>query len=335
MTTAPMSLPFTLRQLEIFDAVVRTGSLSAAARELTTVQSSVSSAIDELERHVGQRILVRRKAQGAWPTAAGRQLHREAAIVLRTAHEAARILQERDGQLRGPLTIGVYQTLAPYILPLILGDFAEAHPLIELDFVEVRHAELTAGLTSGAIDVGFTYPHEMPGVIAHRAVLETQPRALLPAHHRWAQQKTVTVEDLAEEPLILLGDAPSKASTLDLFGITEDDPRIKAVTSSIVLTRALVGRGLGVATLVQPDASPWTVDGQPVVEVPLAVSADRSRVHVAWLRPAERRRPPRRITELVAFVEERLPAHIGRIDERRLMLSHGADPATVAPKSDP
>lgn len=315
-----MALPFTLRQLEIFDAVVHSGSLSAAARELTTAQSSVSSAIDELERQVGQRLLVRRKAQGAWPTAAGRQLHREAGIVLRTAQEAGRILQERDGQLRGPLTVGVYGILAPYILPMILVDFAEAHPLVELSSVEVRHAELMAGLASGAIDVGFTYPHEIPAGIEHEEILNTQPRVLLPAHHRLARRDTVAVADIAGEPLVLLGDAPSKSNTLDLLGITEQDPRIRAVTSSMVLTRALVGKGLGVAALVQPEASPWTVDGHPVIEVPFAVGHNRSQIHVAWLKPAERRRPPRRITELVAFTQERMADHIDRIDKRRLSI---------------
>ncbi|MEW1980462.1 LysR substrate-binding domain-containing protein [Citricoccus sp. NPDC079358] len=312
-----MALPFTLRQLEIFDAVVRTGSLSAAARDLHTAQSSVSSAIDELEKQVGQRLLVRRKAQGAWPTAAGRQLHREAGIVLHTAQEAGRILQERDGQLRGPLTIGVYQTLAPYVLPLLLGDFAAEHPLVELSFVEVQHAELMAGLTSGAIDVGFTYLHEVPAEVDHQPILERPPYVLMPADHPLADRPSVTLADLTAEKIILLGDAPSKANTLRDLATTEDDERIAWVTSSLPLTRALVGKGLGVAILVQPDASPWTVDGHPVVEVPLHVQDGNVFVHIAWLKPQARRRPPRRITEMVTFAETNFSSHIARIDEER------------------
>ncbi len=312
-----MALPFTLRQLEIFDAVVRTGSLSAAARELTTAQSSISSAIDELERQVGQRLLVRRKAQGAWPTAAGRQLHRESAIVLRTAMEAGRILQERDGQLRGPLTVAVYDTLAPYILPMILTDFARAHPLVELAFVETDHDGLMAGLRSGAIDVGFTYPHDVPPEIDHELILHRKPHVLLPADHRLAGHSRLTLEDIADEPLIMLGNTPSKANTLRVLGLAERDPRIAWETTSLPLTRALVGAGLGISILVQPDASPWTVDGHPVVEVPFEVDADDVRVHVAWLRPVERRRPPRRVTELVTFARERFTPHIDAIDAWR------------------
>ncbi|MEV4902124.1 LysR substrate-binding domain-containing protein [Citricoccus sp. NPDC055426] len=312
-----MALPFTLRQLEIFDAVIRAGSLSAAARELTTAQSSVSSAIDELERQVGQRLLVRRKAQGAWPTAAGRQLHRESAIVLRTALEAGRILQERDGHLRGPLTVGVYDTLAPYILPMILTDFADSHPLVELSFVETDHSGLMSGLQSGAIDVGFTYPHDVPTEINHELILQRSPHVLLPAGHRLAGRQRLTVADIDGEPLILLGNTPSKVNTLRVLGITEQDPRIAWVTSSLPLTRALVGAGLGIATLVQPDASPWTVDGHAVVEVPFDVDAEDVRVHVAWLKPVERRRPPRRVTELVTFTQERFTPHINDIDAWR------------------
>lgn len=310
-----MPLPFTLRQLEIFDAVIRSGSLSAAARELTTAQSSVSSAIDELERQIGQHLLVRRRAQGVWPTAAGRQLHREARTVLRAATEAGRILQERDGQLRGPLTVGVYQTLAPYLLPLILGDFARAHPLVELSFAEVRHAELMAGLKDGTLDVGFTYPIGVPEGVSHQRVLTRDAHVLMPAGHRLADRTELTKADIADEPLILLGDAPSKVNTLRVLHLTEDDPRIAWVTSSMPLTRALVGVGLGVSVLVQPDASALTVDGHEVVEIPL-VDAERVEVHMAWLAPAERRRPPRRITELVRFVQESLGPHMDALPVR-------------------
>jgi DNA-binding transcriptional LysR family regulator len=316
-----MSLPFTLRQLEIFDAAVRTRSLSGAARELHTAQSSISSAIDELERQLGQRLLMRRKSQGAWPTAAGRQLHREAAQLLRSAQEAGRSLQERDGQLRGPLVVGVYQTLAPYILPLILGDFAAKHPLVDMAFVEAHHAELMSRLLAGSIDVALTYLHEVPEEISHQPILHRPPYVLVPAGHRLAGHQVLTVRDIAQEPLVLLGDSPSKANTLRVLGISEHDSRIRWVTSSLPLTRALVGKGLGVAVLVQPDVSPWAVDGNEVVEVPLEVDADDVQVHVAWLRPAERHRPPRRITELVAFIEQRFTAHISAIDRRRQELA--------------
>jgi len=308
-------LPFTLRQLEVFDAVVRAGSLSAAARELNTAQSSVSSSIDELERQLGQHLLVRRRAQGVWPTAVGRQLHREARTVLRAATEAGRILQERDGQLRGPLTVGVYQTLAPYILPLILGDFARTHPLVELSFEEVRHAELMSGLAAGTIDAGFTYLLDVPEGISHQPVLTRPTHVLLPADHRLARRRQVTKADIVTEPLILLGDAPSMINTRRVLELTDDDPRIAWVTSSMPLTRALVGKGLGISVLVQPDASPWTVDGHEVVEVPL-VDAEHVTVHLTWLSPGERRRPPRRVLELVKFLQQALTPHIQGITER-------------------
>jgi len=307
--------PFTLRQLEVFDAVVRAGSLSAAARELTTAQSSVSSAIDELERQIGQLLLVRRRAQGVWPTSAGRQLHREARAILRAADEAGRVLQERDGHLRGPLTVGVYQTLAPYILPLILGDFAAAHPRVELSFEEVRHADLLAGLTAGTIDVGFTYLLEAPEGISSRPVLTRPTHVLLPAGHRLAGRQELTKADIAEEPLILLGDAPSMINTRRVLELTENDPRIVWVTSSLPLTRALVGKGLGISVLVQPDASPWTVDGHEVVEIPL-VDAEQVTVYMTWLAPAERRRPPRRVSELVNFLQASLEPHVDAIAAR-------------------
>jgi DNA-binding transcriptional LysR family regulator len=215
------------------------------------------------------------------------------------------------------MSIGVYQTLAPYVLPLILKEFARAHPLVEISFIETQQAGLMSALTSGSIDVVFSYPHEVPAEVAHRVILERSPHVLLPADHRLAGRESLSLWDIADEPLILLGDAPSKAITLRVLGISSQDPRIRWETSSRSLARALVGAGLGVTTLVQPDASPWTIDGLPLVEVPLLVSVPDVHVHVAWLKPAEGQRSPRRVSELVTFMHEHFPQHIQRIDERR------------------
>src|SRR5690625_1321211 len=310
-----MTPPFTLRQLEIFRSVLETGTISAAAQALHTAQSSVSAAINELEKQVGQQLLIRRKAQGTWPTTAGRQLYRDAVELLKMAEEAARHLEERDGKIRGLISIGIFATLPPYVGPLMLTEFRSRHPLIKLEFHEEDHDELITKLHEGIYDVALSYLEPKPPSeeLAQQEITTRATHVLMSARHRLAQYEFVTLKDIEQEPLILLGHTPSRDNTLRLLGLEINDPRIAWVTSSIPLTRALVGHGLGVSLLVQPDASVKTADGIELTQVPLHAEKSTAYLGVIWRKPAHHRRPPRRITSLVQFCTEEIGSHIDAI----------------------
>ncbi|MGO1181561.1 MAG: LysR substrate-binding domain-containing protein [Micrococcaceae bacterium] len=300
------SIPFTFRQLEIFCVVVEQQSATAAAKQLHVAQSSVSASLAELERLVGRQLLMRKQARGTWPTAAGKQLYREATVLLHAGREMHGRLQERDGQIRGPLTIGLYRTLAPYIAPLLLTEFAQAHPNTNVTIVEGDQPELFDDLNAGNLDAAITYRTPTSSGIAGALVTARRPHVLLSAQHRFAQQEALTLQEIEEEPLVLLADTPSRDHTLELLGISLDSPRIALTATSMPLTRALVGHGLGVTILVQPDASSVTVDGMPVVEIPLKTNAAPTATHLYWRTSALERRPPRRVMTLLSFCRERL-----------------------------
>src|SRR6516164_5007226 len=99
-----------MHQLRYFVAVAQTGSFSRAAEHCYVSQPSLSQQIQKLERGVGQR-LFDRLGRRAVLTDAG----------------------ERQG---GRLSVGAIPTVAPYLLPLVLGRFLRQHPLAELTIHE-------------------------------------------------------------------------------------------------------------------------------------------------------------------------------------------------------
>lgn len=312
-----MTPPFTLRQLDIFRSVIETGTISSAAQALHTAQSSVSNAISELEKQVGQQLLIRQKAHGTWPTTAGRQLYRDAVELLQAAEEAARHLDERDGQVRGTISIGIFQTLAPYVVPLIVTNFRNRNPLIELEFHEEDHDDLIGKLQQGVYDIALTYLDPQPPSLdlAQKEITTRATHVLMHTEHQLADRKSVSLSDIEREPLILLGQTPSRDNTLRLLGISIDHPRIAWVTSSMPLTRALVGHGLGISLLVQPDASIKTVDGIELTQVPLDAKNSTAYLGTIWRKPTHHRRPPRRITSLINFCTEQIGPHIDAIEQ--------------------
>ena len=79
------------RQLEYFEAVVRAGSVSQAAKHLNMTQPPLSAAISRLEREAGVQLLIR-SAQGVRPTSAGRYLLNQGNQLITSRDRIERVL---------------------------------------------------------------------------------------------------------------------------------------------------------------------------------------------------------------------------------------------------
>ncbi len=118
-----------LNALRAFEAAARHGSLSQAAAELHVTHSAVSHQIKALEAELGVP-LFRRVGRGVAANAAGQQL--EAALSDAFARIGRAVLQARQGDRAGVLTVSVEPSFAVRWLVLRLGRFRAAHPDIDL-----------------------------------------------------------------------------------------------------------------------------------------------------------------------------------------------------------
>lgn len=140
-----------LRQLEYFSAIIREGSLTEAAKRCHVAQPSLSQQLRALEEELGEALVVR-KPRGVEPTPAGLILLEHADRVLQEAH----ILKERFAKRReaqqGNLVFGVIPTIAPYLLPRLLGPFRQAFPKIDVQVREARTSGLIEQVVHGTIE---------------------------------------------------------------------------------------------------------------------------------------------------------------------------------------
>src|SRR5262245_31829156 len=111
-------IQFTLRQLTYFVATAEAGSTLRAAESLHVSQPAVSVAIGQLEAIFGQKLFVRRHAQGVDLTPFGQRKLVEVRHLL--AHANAVTGEGEGGALTGDLEIGVFTTLAPVLAPVLL-----------------------------------------------------------------------------------------------------------------------------------------------------------------------------------------------------------------------
>ena len=278
------AVPFTMRQLEYFDATASEGSLAAAAKRCNVSASALALALDELEYHLSVQLFVRRKAKGVTLTPSGSRLLSHARRILSGAESLAADAWQASSSLNGRFAIGCFPTLAPFFLPGIMQVFQRQHPELVLDLVEAAAPELDELLLQGRIDVALMYSVDVSPRFAFDPVREYRPYVMVAKGHRLASRRRIQLRELVAEPVILLDVHPSRVNTEHIFESLNLRPPIAHTTSSFELVRCLVARGLGFSVLFQRPASALTYDGNELAVLELDERVEGTVVGLA--RPA-------------------------------------------------
>ncbi|MGO2110177.1 MAG: LysR substrate-binding domain-containing protein [Pseudoclavibacter sp.] len=302
---------FTFRQLECFAAVAEAGSIAGAAAGLHASESAVADAVTAFERAVGAQLLLRRRSRGVTLTSAGQAALPLAKDLLARASELSlTVAGSGDSSLRGPVRVGVLGTLAPSILPMLIREFTELHPEVEIRFALADQDELAERLTDGDLDLAFAYDIDFSPEFSRVVLHQTRADLVVSADHRLADEAEVDLRDVADEPMVLLDIAPSRQHALELMSALGVTPRIKYRTANYDLCRGLVGRGLGYSLLMARRFTPVTWDGSNVVNLRIRDMPRSIGVIAAW-RPGPQ---PRRVTALVEFSRD-VVSELIRLDD--------------------
>ncbi|SAL12322.1 LysR family transcriptional regulator [Caballeronia telluris] len=267
-----------LRLLRYFVAAAQSGSTTAAANELSVSQPSISVAVRELEALFGEDLFARGPGTKMTLTRFGTRKLDEARRLLKAA--AAFEADDGGDPACGEVQIGVFSTIAPVYLPLVLRIARERYPNLAVRFIEGDLAEIEAWLKSGRIELALTYDVALPSDIARECLAELQPYALVPEQSRLARKRgAIALAELAKEPFILI-DLPHSRDFLMApfwqFGLA---PEVRYRATSMELVRGMVANGLGVSLLITQSATNTQVPG--IVERPIREATVRQPLVIA------------------------------------------------------
>jgi DNA-binding transcriptional LysR family regulator len=194
--------PLDLRKLGYFVAVAEELHFGHAAERVHLSQSVLSRSISRLEREIGTKLLVRDSRNVAL-TPAGKQLLADARVLLASADSARRRAHDLGTGLEG-LTVGFF--VGDAVAPAIRA-FHGRRPHVEVSLLRVYWHNQVDVLRDGHADVGFVHlPVTEQGL--ELMPVRREPRVvLLPASHPRAAQETVTIAELADDPVIRQGGA--------------------------------------------------------------------------------------------------------------------------------
>jgi DNA-binding transcriptional LysR family regulator len=258
---------FTLRQLQYFVAAADAGSVTEAAQSIPVAQSSVSAAIAQLEAALGVRLLIRHHVQGVSPTAEGRRFLERARALLRDAGELDRFASELTDGLSGALHLGCLVTIAPLILPRLSKRFCDLHRGVWLETSEGGQGDLVADIRAGRLSVALTYDLDIGDDLSFTPLLALPPMAVFAAGHPLARRASVTIAELAAQPLVLLDLAHSRDYFQGLFASAGVTPHVSHRSGQPDVIRAMVANGFGYTIVNARPSIDVALDGMPLATV--------------------------------------------------------------------
>ena len=279
-----------LRLVRYFTVVAEHRHFGRAAEALRVAQPSLSRQIRHLEQQLGARLLDR-TPQGSRLTEAGEVFLPLARALLRSADQAA----ARTRAAAQPSRITIGYTIGLIVTPAV-RQLRREHPDADVQTLHLDWNEPRAALLDHRVDAVVTrLPIRTGGL--HVTVLYDEPRVLLvPLDHRLAGKESVSIDDIADEPIPRLPDPAwnaywridprpdgSPAPDGPLVEAIEDKNELIAAGQAV----AVIPAGIAVGS-PRPDLTTIPLDGVEPSHVVLATRAgDRGRLVAAFRKCAQ------------------------------------------------
>jgi LysR family cys regulon transcriptional activator len=239
------------QQLRIVrEAVRRNFNLTEVAAALYTAQSGVSKHIKDLEDELGVELFVRRGKRLLGLTEPGKELAVVVERMLLDAKNLKGLAEQFAAADRGRLTITTTHTQARYALPPVISRFKQAYPRVHLVLMQGSPSEIVSLLQAGDADIGIA-TEALAGIDAFTTFpfYQWHHAVVVPEDHALAHRSSVSLEALAEYPLITYHEGFTGRARIDetfaAAGITPDIV-MSALDADVIKTYVQLGLGVGI-----------------------------------------------------------------------------------------
>ena len=232
------------------EAVRRNLNLTETARALHTSQPGVSKAIIELEEELGMEIFARHGKRLKRVTEPGQHVLKSIELIMREVGNLKRIGEQFSAQDSGTLSIATTHTQARYVLPQPVARLREAFPKVNVSLHQGSPDQVARMLIDEVAEIGIaTESLARYDELVTLPCYEWQHMLVMPADHPLAQQEHITLEALAEQPLITYHPSFTGRTKIDeAFAAKRLQPRIalEAIDSDVIKTYVRLGLGVGI-----------------------------------------------------------------------------------------
>lgn len=245
------------RALRVFSEIMRAGSATAAGKQLSLSQPTVSRLIAQLEAQVGFDLFYRDRGKLV-PTADGTKLLQEVELTLASIDRFNSLVRDIAGYSAGTVRVVAPPSFAEGILPDIVSRFRERFPGVEFS-IDSRSVETARSMIAMRyVDCGFVKLPTDESDLEIEQIVSSGSVCVMHQDHPLAQKAAITPADIGQHPLILLGAGRHWRSQVDAaFAAYRMKPVVAIETHTHGSACALAARGNGMAILNELLVKPY------------------------------------------------------------------------------
>lgn len=261
-----------LRQIEIFRAVMITGSIASAAQLLRISAPAVSRLLSHTESRIGFALFERIKGR-LYATPEAKKLFREVELVYAGVQRVNQLAHDLSESTEGIVNIVASPSVGQMLIPQAIAAFRDQHPHVKITFQSLGYQPLMDRILNHQADVGVTIlPMSHPN-------LDTLPLGsgrlvcICPYNHRLSRRATLSVKDLQAFPLISYPrETPFGELVAKLFDAAGERVSAAMEVGSPQNACALVQAGAGIALVDEFSVRSWPAGllvVRPVQDAPM------------------------------------------------------------------
>lgn len=274
-----------LRDLEYLVALAEHLHFGRAAAACYVSQPTLSTQLKKLEGELGAE-LIERGSRGVLLTSTGDRVVARARAMLAEADNIRSIADQARDPRSGTLRLGIFPTLAPYLLPHVMPALGTGFPQLQLLLVEEKTVELLELLHAGQIDAAVVALPVASESLESIALFREEFLLAVPHSHRLASENgSLTLAQLDVTDLLLLAEGhclrDQALAVCQLAGLRERDG-FRA--TSLETLRHMVASGVGVTLLPTLSVSPPVPDYSGITLLRLGPCAPHRDVSLLWRR---------------------------------------------------
>ena len=269
-------------QLRVFHLAAKNMNFTEAAKELFITQPAVTSHIKQFEGFINLK-LFQKRGRKIFLTDEGKALYDYTRKFFEYEKEIEKLIDDLKELKKGMLRLGTSKSYARYYMSLLITSFRKAYPHIKIHLDEGSTLDIIHSLLDFKNEVALIAKVEDNPDICFLPFSREEVVLILAPKHRLARRRSITLFELADEPLILKERGSGTRQLVDaLFEEHGISPEILMETSNAEFIKQVVQRGDGVSFIVR-EAAEVELQEKKLVSVPLKDQRISLDVNIAYL----------------------------------------------------
>lgn len=256
----------TLKQLKYLCAIAKAQHFGQAAKDCHVSQSTLSTAIHELEEHLGA-VLIERSCKRAQLTHLGKEVVSRSQDILIKVADLVSVCNTSEKPFSHELRLGVIPTIAPFLLPSLLHKMRNEYPDFKLSLKEELSETLVERLNNGELDVLLlALPYPSQGTTTYHLFYDDFLLAC-PDNHPLTRAHPLQLNDLSHYDLLLLEDGHClRDHALEACKLNTQELSVPYQATSLNTLVQMVANGMGITLLPK-----MAIDAHIHADIPVTV----------------------------------------------------------------